>query len=179
MTHIGKLVTEKSIELAIKEITEWLQKINVSGLDIDLRYDAKSNVAMLKFKYKGKDYEFRSTKQANCRLNMWGIARVIEWRVRGQLMGIEDFGESMFRYKLEGHVEPPGAATPSANDLNYVKLGLSPLASNKEVIARHKELMKTFHPDMTLSSEAKKEHERRTAEINEAYDAIKKERGIE
>jgi hypothetical protein len=32
--------------------------------------------------------------------------------------------------------------------------------------------------DMTLSPEAKREHERRTAEINQAYDAIKKERGI-
>lgn len=179
MVKIGQLTTEKPIEKAMKEIKEWLSKINVSGLDIDLRYDAKTNVAVLRFKFKGKDYEFISRKQSNCRLNMWGIARVMEFKVRAQLMGIEDFSESMFRYKLEGKVEPPAAATPSANDLNYVKLGLSPLASNKEVISKHKELMKTFHPDMTLSLEAKKEHERRTAEINQAYDVIKKERGIE
>lgn len=179
MTAVGTLQTGKSIEKAMKEITEWLSKIGVNGLDVDLRYDARTNVAMLKFTYKGKPYEFRSTRQTNCRLNMWGIARVIEWRVRGQLMGIEDFGESMFRYKLEGKVEPLAAAVPLANEMNYVKLGISPLASNAQIIARHRELMKTFHPDMVNSSEAKKEFERRAAEINQAYNEIKKERGIE
>ncbi len=179
MPHIGQLQTKKSIEKAMKEITEWLALIGVNGLDVDLRYDAKTNVAMLKFTYKGKPYEFISRDQADCRLNMWGIARVIEWRVRGQLMKIEDFGESMFRYKLEGNVEPPAAATMPVNEMNYVKLGISPLASNAQIIARHRELMKTFHPDMVNSQEAKKEFEKRAAEINQAYNAIKKERGIE
>lgn len=178
MTRIGQLTTEKSIEEAMKEITEWLSLIHVNGLDIDLRHDAKTNVAMLRFKYKGKDYEFISREQANCRLNMWGIARVIEWRVRGQIMKIEDFATSMVSYKLEGKVEPAAATTP-VNEMNYVKLGISPLASNIEIVAKYKELMKTFHPDMVNSAEAKKEFDKRAAEINQAYNEIKKERGIQ
>ena len=180
MVKFGQLATEKSIQEAMKEITGWLSKINVSGLDIDLRHDAKTNVAMLRFKYKGKDYEFISRKQANCRLNMWGIAKVMEAKVRAQIMGIEDFGDSMFKYKLEGKVESPIAAIP-ANELNYIKLGISPLASNPEIQERYRTLMKTFHPDMVNSinsKEARDEFERRAKGINEAYNEIKKERGI-
>lgn len=179
MTKIGQLTTDKPIEKAMKEIKDWLSKINVNGLDIDLRYDAKTNVAMLRFKFKGKDYEFISRKQSNCRLNMWGIARVIEFKVRAQLMGIEDFGSSMKAYEmLEGKVEPPVRDAP-ANELNYVKLGISSLASNPEIQAKYRTMMKSFHPDMALSKEAKAEFEKRAAEINQAYNEIKKERGIE
>lgn len=179
MTKIGQLTTEKPIEKAMKEIKEWLSKINVNGLDIDLRYDAKTNVAMLRFKFKSKNYEFISRQQSNCRLNMWGIARVIEFKVRAQLMGIEDFGSSMKAYEmLEGKVEPQGQGTPM-NELNYVKLGISYLASNQEIQEKYKTLMKSFHPDMALSREAKAEFEKRASEINQAYNEIKKERGIE
>lgn len=178
MTKIGQLTTEKPIEKAMKEIKEWLSKLNVNGLDIDLRYDAKTNIAVLRFKFKGKDYEFISRKQSNCRLNMWAIARVMEFKVRAQLMEIEDFSESMFRYKLEGKVEPQAAAAPG-NEMNYVKLGISPLASNREIQEKYKTLMKSFHPDMALSELAKAEFEKRAAEINQAYNEIKKERGIE
>ena len=177
MTKIGQLTTEKPIEKAMKEIKEWLSKLNVSGLDIDLRYDAKSNVAVLRFKFKSKDYEFISRKQSNCRLNMWGIARVMEFKVRAQLMGIEDFSESMFRYKLEGKVEPPADATP-ANEMNYVKLGISPLASNEEIQKRYKILAKMYHPDMSLSKEGKEEFTKKFQEINDAYFEICKERGL-
>jgi len=178
MTNIGQLTTEKSIELAMKEVKEWLSKINVNGLDIDLRYDAKTNVAMLRFKFKSKEYEFISRKQNNCRLNMWGIARVIEFKVRAQLMGIEDFGSSMKAYeRLEGQTEPVARATP-VNELNYVKLGISPLASNQEIQEKYKQMMKSFHPDMALSPQAKNEFGKRASEINQAYNEIKKERGI-
>lgn len=37
MSVIGTLKTDKPIESAMKEIKEWLSKINVNGLDIDLR----------------------------------------------------------------------------------------------------------------------------------------------
>lgn len=177
MVKIGQLTTEKSIEKAMKEIKEWLSRLNVTGLDIDLRYDAKTNVAVLRFKFKGKDYEFISRKQSNCRLNMWGVARVMEFKVRAQLMEIEDFSESMFRYKLEGKVEPSAASTP-ANEMNYVKLGISPLASNQEIQNRYKELMKSLHPDMVTSEESKKALTKKAQEINEAWSEIRKERGI-
>ena len=178
MTNIGQLTTEKPIEKAIKKVTEWLSKINVSGLDVDLRYDAKTNVAMLRFKFKGKDYEFISRKQNNCRLNMWGIARVIEFKVRAQLMEIEDFGSSMKAYeRLEGKVESAARSTP-VNEHNYVKLGISPLASNQEVQDRYKRLCKMYHPDMSLSKEGKEEFTKKFKEFNDAYSEICKERGL-
>ena len=176
MTKIGELRTEKSIESAIKEIKKWLSLITVRGLDIE--YDAKSNIAVLRFIYNNKYYEFRSTDQKNCRLNMWGIARVMEFKVRAQLMKIEDFGASMEHYKLlEGKVE--SQRPESVNEINYIRLGINPLASNEEIRKKYRQLMKSFHPDMALSEEAKKEFEKRTTEINQAYSEIKKERGME
>lgn len=176
MTKIGELRTERSIESAIKEINKWLSKITVDGLNIE--YDAKLNIAVLRFIYNSKNYEFRSTNQKNCRLNMWGIARVIEFKVRAHLMKIEDFGASMAYYKLlEGRVE--FQKKESVNEINYIRLGISPLASNDEIRKKYRQLMKSFHPDMALSIEAKKEFEKRSYEINQAYAEIKKERGME
>ncbi|MDD3813307.1 MAG: J domain-containing protein [Desulfocapsaceae bacterium] len=160
MTQIGQLSTEKSIETAMKEIREWLSKININGLNVDLRHDANINVAILRFKYQNKDYEFISRKHNNCRLNMWGIARVIEWRI-----------------ELEGHADPQVKETP-INELNYAKLGLSMLASTREVQDKYRSLIKTYHPDMVNSQEAKLEFEKRAKEINQAYSEIMKERGI-
>ena len=178
MTKIGELRTEKSIESAIKETKKWLSLIAVDEFDIDIMYDVRSNSAALMFKYKDKDYEFHSTNQKNCRLNMWGIARVMEFKVRAQLMKIEDFGASMESYKLlEGRVE--FQTQKSINEVNYIRLGISPLASNDEIRKKYRQLMKSFHPDMALSEEAKKEFEKRTTEINQAYSEIKKERGME
>lgn len=177
MTKIGQLTTEKSIESAVKEIKEWLTMIKVNGLDVDIRYDAKTNVAMLRFKYVGREYEFISRKQKNCRLNMWGIARVMEFKVRAQVMGIENLTDSMYRYRIEGKVEG-GMKQTDVNEMNYVRIGISPLASNEEIQKKYLVLMKSFHPDMALSQEAKDEFDKRTAEINQAYSEIKKERGI-
>ena len=152
--------------------------IKVNIFDIDIQYNAKSNVAMLIFKYKDRDYEFRSINQKNCRLNMWGIARVMEFKARAQLMKIEDFGASMEHYKLlEGSVGSQESI--NVNELNYIQLGISPLASNEEIRKKYKQLMKSFHPDMALSAEAKKEFQKRAVEINQAYAEIKKERGME
>lgn len=177
MTKIGQLTTEKSIDSAVKEIKEWLSMLDVNGLDIDIRYDAKTNVAMLRFKYGGREYEFVSRKQKNCRLNMWGIARVMEFKVRAQLMGIENLADSMYRYRIEGKVDE-GMKPAEVNEMNYVRLGISPLASNDEIQKKYTVLMKSFHPDMALSIEAKKEFENRASEINQAYSEIKKERCI-
>ena len=63
MKKIGTIQTEKSIENAMREIRQWLARIGVGGLDVDLKYDARMNVALLKFKYNGKNYEYRSTSQ--------------------------------------------------------------------------------------------------------------------
>lgn len=176
MTKIGELRTEKSIESAIKEIKKWLSFIDVKALNVE--YDARSNIAAISFIYNGKDYEFRSINQKNCRLNMWGIARVMEFKVRAHIMRIEDFGASMEHYKLlEGNIE--NRKQNPINEINYIILGISPLASNEEIRKKYKQLMKSFHPDMALSKEAKEEFEKKAAEINMAYHQIKKERGME
>lgn len=174
------LGTEKGIDVATREIRGWLEKISVDGLSIDTRYDAAKNVALLRFTYQGKNYEFRSTKQKNCRLNMHAIARVMESKVRAQLMGIEDFTKAMQAYLLiEGSTDQRYAPQQRpVDELAYVKLGISPLASNEQIEAHYKKMMKSFHPDLAMSELAKEEFGKRAAEINAAYAIIKAERGI-
>ena len=131
MTNLGILRTDKPIESAIKEIRNWLDKIEISGLGIDTRYDAKTNVAMLRFSYQGKNYEFRSTKQHNCRLNMWAVARAMESKVRNHIMGIEQFQKSMQAYLLLEGSAAPNSEQPKADATAYATLGISPLSSNE------------------------------------------------
>lgn len=180
MGKLGNLNTPKPIESAIREIREWLSKLNINGLGINTAYDAKMNVALIKFTYKDKSYEFRSTKQSNCRLNMHGIARVMEYKVRAHIMGIEEFEKSMTAYlQLENKSDIQNEVNPiNINEKNYITLGINSLASNEEIKLRFKHLAKTFHPDMALNQEAKAEFNKRFAEISEAYHNIKKERSI-
>lgn len=177
---IGRIQTSKPITVAISDIRSWLSELGINGLTIDTRYDAASNVALVRFSYKGQNYEFRSTKQNNCRLNMHGIARVMEFKVRASLMGIEDFATSMKGYvQIEdksGSVSQPIAS--SISETHYITLGVSSIASNDELATKYKSLMKSYHPDMALSDEAKIAFSKKAAEINEAYQAIKKSRGI-
>ena len=139
MTKIGTIQTEKSIENAIREIRQWLLRIGVTGgFDVDLKYDARMNVALLKFKYNGKNYEYRSTSQRNSRLNMHAIARVMEFKVRAHLMGIEKFDVSMSPYlALTSRQDEVRIDEPIINNNiivdPYAVLGISSLASNEEV----------------------------------------------
>lgn len=181
MGKIGQLKTDKSIEHAMREIKDWLNLLGVNGLTINTNYDARANIALLRFRYKDKEYEFRSTKQANCRLNMHGIARVMEYKVRAYLMGIEDFEKSMRSYlAIENKMDNSSNINPiiEEDEKYFVILGISKLASNDEIKNRYKLLTKSFHPDMALSIEAKAEFEKKFSEINMAYTEIKKIRGI-
>jgi DnaJ-domain-containing protein 1 len=181
MTKMGQLKTSESIEKAMRVIREWLNRLGISSLSIVLNYDARLNIALCKFKYKNKDYEFRSTQQNNCRLNMWGIAKVMEYKVRSSLMGIENFEKSMQSYmQLEDKSGIHNEYTQGmhTHDKNYIILGISPTASNEEIKKRWIELQKTYHPDMALSEEAKLMMSSKITEINVAYAEIKKERGL-
>lgn len=181
MSKIGQLRTRDGIEVGMREIRGWLSKIDVNGLSIDLKYDAGQNVALVKFKYKNVDYEFRSTKQSNCRLNMHAIARVMESKVRSHLMGIEDFSKSMTAYaSLPNYSsEQSSASFEKISEKHYAILGLTSLESNQEIKNRYRQLCKTFHPDMALSDEAKAEFSKKFNEINQAYAEICKERNIQ
>ena len=181
---LGKLKTAKPIETAIKDSKEWLSKLGIGGLDMNFNYDAKLNIALIRFKYKGKSYEFISRNQDNARLNAHAIAQVMQGKVRAHIMKIEDFGTAMSPYlQLENrsdfHTQTPVNPQIKASDRDYAVLGMTPLASNPELENRYKSLMKTWHPDNALSGEAKLEFQKRAQEINEVWSNIKKERGIQ
>jgi hypothetical protein len=185
MTEIGTIQMKQPMESAIRTIRDWLTKIQVDGITIDTRYDPAKNIALLRFSYTGKNYEFSSTKQTNCKQNMWAIARVIEYKVRSHLMKIEPFEKSMVAYvqigasaeaMAKGFADQPSSQT--SDEMAYATLGISPLASNDELVSHYKMMMKSFHPDLALSELAKKEFGRRSAEINQAWENIKRERGL-
>lgn len=179
MTTIGQLRTGEPIEKAMRIIRDWLNKLGVDGLSINTSYSSANNIAVLKFRYKNKDYEFRSTKQSSCRLNMHGIARVMEYKVRASIMGIEDFETSMKSYlQIENKSSFTSSQQYNAEDRYYEILGANRKMSNEELKKIYNKQMMTYHPDMTNSEEAKKEFEKRTSSINEAYTEIKKERGL-
>lgn len=182
MGAIGQLKTTKRIEEAIRDIRYWLMKINVDGITIDSRYDAKTNVAFIKFQYKNKYYEFRSTKQSNCRLNMWAISRVMESKVRNHLMEIEPFDKSMIAYlQLEMRADiqlDNDMHIDNKDSISYAILGISELASNDELKNHYRKTARGWHPDMAGSKEAKKIFEKKFSELNQAWDKIKRERGI-
>lgn len=182
---MGQLRTTDPIEKATRTIREWLERIGVNGFDLDTKWDARSNVALVRFRYGTQWYEFKSTKQNNCRLNMHGIARVIEYKVRAHLMRIEEFGNSMKAYlalenqsNYQPNTNQSQFSSSPTDEKSYAVLGLSSLASNQELEQAHKKMAKTWHPDNALSQEAKKEFEKRMSEINSVWEQIKKERGI-
>lgn len=180
--NLGRLATERSIDSAIVEIKKWLGYLGIERYDVNAAYDPRLNVAVLDFKYKNKPYEFRSTKQKNCRLNMHAISRVMEAKVRAEIMQIEDFETSMSPYlALPGTGPGPQGASPQQDPSAYVVFGISPLASNDELRACYKRLMKAYHPDMLAginSPEAREAFEKKAQEINDAWSKIKAERGI-
>lgn len=62
----------------------------------------------------------------------------------------------------------------------YLVLGITEQATDEEVKKAYRRLAMKFHPDKvaTLSEEVKKNAEEQFREINEAYETIKKQRGI-
>ena len=161
------------------EIRENLSRLGVSGLSVDVRYDVRLNVAMVRFNFKGKNYEIKISNQKDVRANMWAVSKRIEYKARLHLLDIEPFDISVSPYlMIEGNIDADYKEPAKANSKNYVILGIAEYASNDEIEKKYKHLCKTFHPDMMLSDEAKKEAEKRISEINTAYSEIKKERGM-
>lgn len=186
--NIGTLSVQKPIENAIKNIREWLNTLGVNGLSVDTRYDAKQNIAVLRFNYKGQWYEFKSSKQKNCRLNMHAIARVMEFKVRSHLMQIEEFQKSMKSYvAIEASADAMSKGFSQQNndevkgplaDLeDYALIGANQFMSNDELKKCYRLACKAWHPDM--ADEVSKEiFEEKFAEINDAWQRISLERGI-
>ena len=164
-----------------EEIKENLKRMDVNGLSIDLRFDARQNVALLRFTFNSKNYEIRIDNQPNVRANMYAISKRVEYKARMHLLNIEPFDISMSPYlQLENKSEYQSQEfeMPKASIKSYVILGIPEYSSNEEIEKRYKTLVKSFHPDMALSSLAKEEFQKKMSEINQAYNEIKKERGI-
>lgn len=184
MGKIGSLKTTGSIDKAMSDIRDWLERLNVNGLSVNIQYDRQSNIALLRFFYNGKNYEFRSTKQRDARLNLFAIARVMEYKVRSHIMGIEDFSKSMKSYlMIEGSSMPPTEPSESLDDSEvrkaYQTLQCNPNMSNDELEAQYRGLAKTWHSDMAVSEGAKSVFQSKMSEINNAWGIIKKARGIQ
>lgn len=179
----GRIASGKSITYFMNEIRRWLDKLEVNGLDIDIKYDARTNIALIRFSYKGKWYEFRSTAQEDVRKNMGALAYLLWTKARLHFMHIEDFASHSQEYlRLEapqGYQEPELQPEYKASAKAYVILGVSDIASNTEIEKAYIGLCKRYHPDMALSEELKQEITKKMAEINQAYTEIKKERGIQ
>ena len=67
-----------------------------------------------------------------------------------------------------------------SNDSNYKILGISPDATNEEVKKAYRKMAIKYHPDKvaTLGADIQKAAEEKFKAVNQAYEAICKERGI-
>ena len=186
MAKIGTLHTGEPIEKATRVIREWLDRLSVNGLSIHTAHDARQNIAVLRFSYLGKNYEFKSTQQQNCRLNMHAIAKVMEAKVRAHLMQIEPFEKAMKAYlQLEATPEAMrqgSAYVPESQEdatiQDYALLGANQLMSNEELTKCYKKAAKTWHPDLAGSQESKVVFEQKFSEINTAWQRIQKARRL-
>jgi hypothetical protein len=176
-----KVPAKKYLPSITNEIRENLERMGVNGLTIDVRYDVNSNVAMARFVYDGKNYEMRVSNQKDVRGNLYAISRRIEYKVRMHLLGIEDFDISVSPYlSLEDKsgFQNANVPTPKASIKYYATLGVQDYSSMEEIEKKYRTLVKSWHPDMAGSDEAKAVFEKKMAEINEAYTEIKKERRV-
>lgn len=164
-----------------EEIRQNLTRMGVNGLTIDIRYDVASNVALIRFTFKGKNYEMKLSNQKDIRANMYGLNKRIEYKVRLHLLDIESFDVSVSPYLM---IENGSGVTsnnferPKASGKSYATLGVAEYASNDDIKKKYNELVRSYHPDNALSQLSKQEFGKRMAEINEAYTEIKNERGL-
>ena len=65
-------------------------------------------------------------------------------------------------------------------DSAYQILGIDPSASDEEVKKAYRDMAKKNHPDLVsnLGEDVRKDAEKKFQRINEAYESIKKQRGI-
>ena len=89
-----------------------------------------------------------------------------------------DIGVLTGRYRAKPERPPPPVA-PGPDD-PYAVLGIAPGSSDDELEQAYRRLMSEYHPDRVANAarEIRDTADRRAREINQAYDRIKRERGI-
>ena len=89
-----------------------------------------------------------------------------------------DIGVLTGSYRAKPERPPPPAA-PAADD-PYALLGIDASASDEELEQAYRRRMSEYHPDRVANAakEIRDIADRRAREINQAYDRIKRERGL-
>jgi len=164
------------------ELEELFIRFGIPMVDVNIAWDARTGAAYLKLRYQGKDYEYRSTRQKNVQNNVRAIKILMEAKIRAHKRGLEDFGVAMSPYlRLEGGSTytytnaTPTEVAPEEKKA-YAVLGVNPLASDIEIDAARKKLIKIYHPDRAPDEETRKVMEDKMVEINSAYELIKARR---
>ena len=99
--------------------------------------------------------------------------------VVGLVLGhLYDMGLFSGAYRPKPERPPPPAAPPA--DDPYALLGIDPAASNEELEQAYRRRMSEYHPDRVANAakEIRDMADQRAREINQAYDRIKRERGL-
>jgi DnaJ-domain-containing protein 1 len=88
-----------------------------------------------------------------------------------------DIGVFTGGYRPKPERPPPPASTPEDP---YAVLGIASAASNEELELAYRRRMSEYHPDRVASAaqEIRDMADRRAREINQAYDTIKRQRGL-
>lgn len=107
------------------------------------------------------------------------LSKRIVGLVIGLVLGhLYDIG--LFSGRVAGKPErPPPPVAPADGD-PYAMLGIASQASDDELERAYRRLMSEYHPDRVASAapELREIADRRTREINQAYDQIKRQRGL-
>jgi DnaJ-domain-containing protein 1 len=157
-------------------------------MDIDCRYDSGTGAAVLIFHYNGQKYERRSTNQSNAGRNLQAIKMNVVHKVIDHNRGIEDFGKSNMAYlAIEASPEDRNngrQAVVSPTEINnaYNTLEVPEYASNDEIKRAYRHQCQFHHPDRFAKNndpELTKKATNKLAEINAAWETIKRARGIE
>jgi len=90
------------------------------------------------------------------------------------------FDIGLFSGSYQPRPERPPPPVAPGNDDPYALLGVPARASDAELEQAYRKRMSEYHPDRVASAakEIRDMADQRTREINQAYDRIKRERGI-
>lgn len=140
---------------------ELIREIGRLGLPYANRRQPTDVGVAVYFSYKGQSQCFPCDRWDRIEDNMHAICLTV-----AALRGIERWGSGrMMQAAFTGFKSLPSAEWSKV-------LSCPPNSTNDQVQARYRELARKFHPDVGGSHH-------QMAEINRAYDAFKKERGIQ
>ncbi len=162
-----------------------LRRIDVYESDVML--DRASGTARLWFHQKnGKEVEIRCNSQRTPSANLAAVVIWLKSRVINVERGIETLDNAFSGYlAIEGHTfaQEGVISEQKSIDKEYGVLDLSSNCSDIELKQRFLKLAGMYHPDRAMNGGTMNEvdillHEKKMTELNQAYNKIKKARGI-